>query len=165
MTTLPDKLQAVFSRDCLAEDYARAFFDYWREACGGAPMPPVAALDPMRLPKACLPYMSVLEVEAGTQRLRSRLVGTALVEQLGHNLTGRYLDETPVAGPQVERLMWCVREQRPYLSEDDTTFAPNDYKRYQVLIVPFGDPGAGVQRVVGVFCFLEGVVSQKSWTT
>jgi len=165
MSELPAKLQTEFTRDALAEDYARQFFDYWHEACAGAPMPPLSALDPMRLPRACLPYLTVLEVEPEPLRLRSRLVGTALEEQLGMNQAGMYLDELPGIGTQLERLLWCVRERRPYMVEDDITFAPNDYKRYQAFIVPFGDPDAGVQRVVGVFCFFGCETSRRLWTT
>lgn len=165
MTDLPAKLKSRFTRECLAEDYARQFFDYWCAARSGQVMPPVSALDPMLLPRACLPYLSVLEVETEPLRLRARLVGTAVAEQIGMNQTGCYLDELPGAASQEERLLWCVREQRPYLAEDDITFAPNNYKRYQCLIVPFGDPTVGVERVVGVFCFPEGTTSTRSWTT
>lgn len=165
MSEPPGKLQIDFSRDCLKHDYARVLLDYWHEARGLAAMPPLSAIDPTRLPRACLPYISVLDVEQAPLRLRSRLAGSALVDQLGVNQTGHYLDEYPGMTAQIERMAWCVREQRPYLVEDELTFGPNDYKRYQVLVLPFGDPGCGVQRLVGVFCFMEGFDPVKSWTT
>ncbi len=165
MSEPPAKLQTDFSRDSLRHDYARALLDYWYETRGPAAMPPLCAIDPTRLPRACLPYVSVLEVEQSPLRLRSRLSGSALVDQFGLNQTGRYLDEYPGMTAQIERMSWCVREQRPYLVEDELTFGPNDYKRYQVLVMPFGDPGCGVQRLVGVFCFLDGFAPIKSWTT
>lgn len=152
-----EDLQADFTRESLAEDYARALFDYWCEARGAARIAPVSAIDPMRMPRACLPYISVLDVEHEPLRLRSRLSGTALVEQLGMNQTGNYLDEIPGTTAQLGRMEWCVRTQRPYIVEDDITFAPKDFKRYQILVLPFGDPAVGVQRLVGVFCFLNGV--------
>jgi len=164
-SSLPEGLLADFSRDCLAREYAKQLYDYWCEARRAAPMPSVDALDPIRLPRACLPYLSVLEVEKDPFRLRSRLSGTALVEQLGSNPTGRYLDETPGMGAQLARMAWCVQEQRPYVTNDVVTFAPNKDKRYQVLILPFGDSEHGVERVVGVFCFLEGFDPPRSWAT
>ena len=165
MSRIPDGLQKDFTRDDLARDYAKQLYDYWRDARGTAPLPPIAALDPTRLPRACLPYLSVLEVEAHPFRLRSRLAGTAMVEQIGSNPTGHYLDEVPGMDAQLARMEWCVREQRPYLTNDVVTFAPNKHKRYQVLILPFGDSEHGVQRVVGVFCFLEGFDPPRNWST
>jgi hypothetical protein len=159
------KLQIDFGRDSLNRDYARALLDYWHEARGAEAMPPLSAIDPTSLPRACLPYISVLEVELAPFRLRSRLAGSALVDQFGLNQTGRYLDEYPGMTAQIERMSWCVREQRPYLVEDELTFGPRNYKRYQVMVLPFGDPGCGVQRLVGVFCFMNDLDDAKSWTT
>ncbi len=163
MSRIPDGLQKDFTRDDLARDYAKELYDYWRDARGTAPLPPIAALDPTRLPRSSLPYLSLLEVEENPFRLRARLIGTALVEQLGMNQTGHYLDETPGMEAQLARMAWCVRERKPYLTTDVLTFAPNDHKRYQVLVLPFGDQGRGVQRLIGSFCFLEGFETTRSW--
>jgi len=159
------KLQTDIRDDALRQDYARVLFAYWREACGPAVMPPLCAIDPTRLPRACLPYISVLEVEQSPFRLHARLNGSALVDQLGLNQTGHYLDEYPGMTAQIERMAWCVREQHPYLVEDELTFGPNDYKRYQVLVLPFGDPERGVQRLIGMFCFMDGFDPVRTWTT
>jgi hypothetical protein len=153
MTKIPEGVQTDFNRDTLARDFMRDLYDYWCEARGGASIPPVSAIDPMRLPRSCLPHLSVLEVEPSPFRLRPRLMGTALVVQLGTDLTGRYLDEIPGMAKQLVRMEWCARAQQPYVTETGITFAPNDYKRYQVLILPFGDAEHGVQRIVGAFCF------------
>lgn len=153
MTRQPQDLQDNFGRESLPCDYMRALYDYWCERRGSASMPPLAAIDPTTLPRACLPYLSILEVEPSPFRLRSRLCGTTLSEQLGFDFTGHYLDEFPGATKQMARMEWCFHHARPYVAEDGITFAPNDYKRYQILILPFGDPGCGVQRIVGVFFF------------
>lgn len=149
----PANLQDEFGRDSLSCDYMRTLYDYWCETRGSEPIPPLKTLDPTLLPRNCLPYLSIVEVEQSPLRLRSRLSGTAVVEQLGVDQTGLYLDEIPRFAKQIERMEWCVRHGRPYLAEDAITFAPKDYKRYQVLILPFGDAGCGVQRIVGAFCF------------
>lgn len=165
MNDRPSGLSTDFTRDSLGEDYAKEVFDYWLEARGTAMLPPTAAIDPTRLPSDCLPYLSLLEVEQEPLRLRSRLTGTALAEYWGTNQTGQYLDEIPGTSIQLARLEWCVREQRPTLSNSKVTFAPNDHKHYQSLVLPFGDPGFGVQRLLGVFSFLEGFNPTVSWTT
>ena len=153
MSQIPEGVSIDFSRDSLAADFLRDFYDYWCAARGGAAMAPVSAIDPMRLPRSCLPHLSVLEIEPSPFRLRPRLMGTTLVEQLGADLTGRYLDEVPGMAKQLARMEWCARSGQPYLAGDSITFAPNDFRRYQVLILPFGDAEHGVQRIVGAFCF------------
>lgn len=164
MKRLPEGLQKDFTRDSLARDYAKEVYDYWCETRGKEPFPPTAAVDPTRLPRASLPFLSVLEVHKHPFRLRSRVAGTAFVEQLGSDPTGTFLDEQPGMDAQLARMEWCVREQKPYLTNDSVTFAPNKHKRYQVLILPFGDREHGVERVVGVFCFLEGFDPPRNWS-
>lgn len=149
----PEKIRIDFTPDVLPSCHMRALHDYWNAGRGTAELPPVSAIDPMLLPRGCLPYLSVLDVEQAPFRLRSRLTGTALVAQFGTDFTGRYLDEISGMAAQLARMEWCVRTRRPYVVEDKLTFTPKDYKRYHVLILPFGDPHQGVQRLVGDFAF------------
>jgi len=165
MAEMPEGLQGDFSRDALLGDHMRALYDFWCEARGSARIPPASAIDPMRLPRNCLPHLSVLEVEQAPFRLRSRLSGTALVEQFGHDPTGRYLDELPAIAAQLARMEWCVREQRPYLAEAVLSFAPKNFKRYQILVLPFGDPETGVTRLVGGFSFPDDTKTPRSWAS
>jgi len=163
MVEPPTGVQTNFSRDLLKCAFMRDLYDYWRSASGSEGMPPLSAIDPIRLPRSCLPHLSILEVEQSPFRLRSRLNGTGLVEQLGTDFTGRYLDEVPGLAQQIARMEWCVREKRPYVAESALTFGPNNHKHYQVLILPFGGPGSGVQRVMGAFCFPDDKKSTPSW--
>lgn len=155
MSDRPPSLRTDFSRESLAPAYVRAAYDYWCRARGAERLPPVEAIDPTRLPVECLPYLSVLEVERDPLRFRSRLTATAVVEALGDDQTGRYLDEIDGMAEPLARFAWCVREQRPYLTESDITFAPRDYKRYRALGLPFGDAARGVRRLLFVFSFLK----------
>ena len=51
-------------------------------------------IDPLEVPTALLPHLSLLDVEGGSGRLRYRLVGTHIVAQYGSDPTGRFLEET-----------------------------------------------------------------------
>ena len=155
MEELPEKLQPDFTRDSLSQEYMRALYDYWCQARGAAALPPVAALDAMRLPIAALPYLAVLEVEPSPLRFRARLIGTRVAEALGVDHTGLYMDEIPGTTEQLQRMTWCARTRRPYLVDASITFAPRDYKRYQTLALPFGDASLDVRRILFVFAFLE----------
>lgn len=151
--TRPKNLQDRFTRDSLTAAHLRAAFDYWCENRAGRKLPPAAAIDPLSMPRVCLPFIVVLEVEKPPLRFRCRLTGTEVVDSLGADLTGLYIDELPGIADQLARMEWCVRENQPYLVEDAVTFAPHNYRRYRTMALPFGNGGQGVERIVFVFDF------------
>lgn len=72
----------------------RQFLQLWQDAHVGDRTPGKDFLDPLRL-RFLLGSLSLLEVHADPLRFRYRLVGTDIVERLGHELTGKWLDEHP----------------------------------------------------------------------
>jgi len=67
--------------------------DYWREKAGDRAMPSRVDLDPViDLPRLTL-HMFLVDVERGDTRFRFRLVGTGVVDHVGRDMTGKYLDE------------------------------------------------------------------------
>lgn len=68
---------------------------YWHEKRGERSMPARADIEPAEL-KALLPHIFMVDVEYEPFRLRYRLVGSALVNVLGHDIKGKYLDEMPL---------------------------------------------------------------------
>jgi hypothetical protein len=142
------------ARECLPTDQMRKMFDAWVSARGDDALPPANAIDPTRLPRDCLPYLTIIEVTHAPMRLRSRLVGTAMVEALGIDQTGQYLDDIPGMGTeQMKRFEWCVKERKPYYAEGRLTFSPRDYKRYQALALPYAGDDGRVSRLLYVFGF------------
>lgn len=152
---LPKGLKDHFTEHDLPPGYMQASFAFWQDMRQQAGLPPVNAIDPTRLPRECLPHMALLEVQSSPLRFRTRLAGTRVVEALGIDHTGCYLDEIAGMTEQIERITWCACERRPYLSEARVSSAPNDYKHCNVLTLPFGDNAVGVQRIVFVFSFPE----------
>jgi CheY-like chemotaxis protein len=67
---------------------------YWQGKCAGRMMPQRRDIDPSEL-RSLLPHIQLIEPIAaeGRLRFRYRLVGTAIVEAYGGELTGRYVDE------------------------------------------------------------------------
>ncbi len=149
----PDNLQDKFGREILSAAHMCAAYDYWCDNRGNLELPPADAIDPLRMPRACLPFIVILEVEDPPLRFRCRLTGTEVVNSLGVDLTGLYIDELPEIAKQLARMEWCVRKRQPYLVEDAVTFAPHDYRRYCTMALPFGGGGQGVERIVFVFDF------------
>jgi hypothetical protein len=72
----------------------RQFLELWRKAHVDARPPGKSFLDPLRL-RFLLGSLSLLEVRHDPLRFRYRLVGTDIVHRLGHELTGKWLDQHP----------------------------------------------------------------------
>ena len=68
---------------------------YWHRKRGTRAMPARADIEPAEL-KALLPNIFMVDVEHAPFRLRYRLVGSALVDVLGQDIKGKYLDEMPL---------------------------------------------------------------------
>lgn len=66
-------------------------WSYWTVRCGTRRMPRRADIDPVDIP-LLLPHLLLLETDE-QKRFRYRLVGTAIVETYGEELTGRFVDE------------------------------------------------------------------------
>ena len=78
----------------IRDDNVRQFLQLWQDAHVGGRAPGKDFLDPIRL-RFLLGSLSLLEVQPEPLRFRYRLVGTDIVERLGHELTGKWLDEHP----------------------------------------------------------------------
>lgn len=74
----------------------RQFLELWQAAHVDGRAPGKSFLDPLRL-RFLLGSLSLLEVEPDPLRFRYRLVGTDIVQRLGHELTGKWLNEHPDA--------------------------------------------------------------------
>jgi hypothetical protein len=76
-----------------SHEHTAALFEYWKSKCGDAPMPHRSAIDPIDMPQL-LPMISLLEVVRGKSlRFKVRLFGTFVVDIVGEDRTGRYLDD------------------------------------------------------------------------
>jgi hypothetical protein len=72
----------------------RQFLQLWQNAHVDGKAPSKEFLDPIRL-RFLLGSLSLLEVNPEPLRFRYRLVGTDIVERLGHELTGKWLEDHP----------------------------------------------------------------------
>ena len=72
----------------------RQFLDLWLAAHRDGRPPGKDFLDPLRL-RFLLGSLSLLEVQKQPLRFRYRLVGTDIVQRLGMELTGKWLDDHP----------------------------------------------------------------------
>jgi hypothetical protein len=94
----------------------RRLYDYWASLHPERGLPGRQHLDPTAIPQL-LSNLLLLDVQHEPYRLKYRLVGTRIVARLGHEVTGRWLDEIH---PQwhdepehFEGLRQVVEEQMP----------------------------------------------------
>lgn len=122
---------------------AVALYDFWREQaarCVKSKVPPRSAFDPLEW-RRLLPNLWILEV-ATPFRLRFRLVGTRVAEQIRNDPTGRWLDE---AMPHLsrdaafmERYQRVVREGEPLWTVGPADIRPdNPVHAVENLTLPF----------------------------
>src|SRR6266849_6825400 len=75
------------------DGFLLALHAYWEQKRAGRSLPDRADIDPVEMPPRLLPYLFIVEYANIPARWRYRLMGTEMVERLGADLTGRYLDE------------------------------------------------------------------------
>jgi CheY-like chemotaxis protein len=88
----------------------RRLYRYWLDKRGERPWPDRRAIDPAEL-KEILPNLAIIEIvgAANEPRFRYRLVGTAIVDAYGVDLTGRFVDEMK-PGAHRDFLLGLLRE-------------------------------------------------------
>lgn len=73
------------------EPQLSSLLDYWERSRGARTMPRRRDIDPVAMPPSLLPHLELVELIG--DRLRYRLVGTAMVDAMGRDATGRFLDQ------------------------------------------------------------------------
>ncbi len=68
-------------------------YDYWQRKRSGREMPDRRDIDPTEIPPAILPHLAMFDLIEGAQRVRVRLLGTALVQRFGEEHTGSLLEQ------------------------------------------------------------------------
>jgi len=86
---------AIMSDPTIAHPKLASLLAYWQQRRGSRTMPARADIEPADL-KTLLPNIFMVDVEYAPFRLRYRLIGSALVDVLGHDIKGKYLDEMPL---------------------------------------------------------------------
>ena len=136
-----------------AESYQSDFYHYWLTTRGDQPLPSAARIDPLALPPRSLSKLMLIGVEqkADDVDFLIRLEGTDVVETVGESNRGRSLDTVPHMRGQIARCQWLVAHRRPYYVSSPLTWSTRDFRHYDALALPFGDPD--VTRIVVVFAF------------
>ncbi len=123
--------------------------DYWHRVRGARRLPARRDLDPLDFPYI-LGNVALIEVREAATRYRVRLYGTRLVAWLGHDLTGKTLDECP--DPEFSRLVadagdLAVAEGGPHWDRFSWQ-RDDDMRSCEALLLPLADDGLNVDMLL-----------------
>ncbi|MGP1394521.1 MAG: PAS domain-containing protein [Inquilinaceae bacterium] len=116
----------------------------WVDAGNGA-LP--RHLDPLSLPRALLPYVMLLDLEADPSRLRVRLAGTFVCEKHGTELKGKTTDDffhPDDAQAVVDSAARVAKDAHPSLATRRYVALDGELWRYTRLILPLSRDGQTV---------------------
>jgi hypothetical protein len=137
----------------IADDRLCTLYQYWQGKRAGRAMLTRADIDPVEIPRL-LPHIILIEVAEGGRRFRFRLVGTAIIQAAGTELTARYLDEVlpdPDYKAHVLSLYRTLMEtRRPVYSESEymSPAGRMDYLCSRLLLPLSSDGGDDIEMVL-----------------
>ena len=125
----------------------RAVLDWWR---GHPNLPRRQDVSPFAFPTDVLPRVLLMDLEQPSGRLRIRLAGTAICEDQGWELSGRYVDEIyqpKDLEPIMRAVNGCIGSREPHFAERQFMARDGRLTKYRRLLLPLSDDG---QQVTGL---------------
>jgi hypothetical protein len=130
----------------------RDFFAYWRAKAPPGRLPGRQHLDPLDIPRL-LRHIAMFDVvcSAGATRFRFRLMGTGVVQLMGNDYTGRWVDETmaPDVYFNLEAAFTQVCAAQPHYWERLLPFPNREYVGHRRLALPLASDGVAVDMIIG----------------
>lgn len=130
-----------------------AVYGYWCKLCGENDLPGANQFDPVELPAAILPYLTLLDVIDGGRSFRVRLVGTGTTVAVGRNATGDHLNTTmtgDVVAGAITRYRRVLEARRPVL--DVVRYeTPEGSFTNRLLTLPLSAETGAIDRLLGVY--------------
>lgn len=124
---------------------------YWQELRDGARLPSRTDVEPQEL-GTVLPWTFLIDVTP-LDGFRYRLVGTAIVQEMGYDMTGQLVARA-YAGPDWDQIRrdydWVIRERRPCLTRNRVMLPANGSEYcYSRLLLPLATDGENVDILLG----------------
>ncbi|PKQ05254.1 MAG: PAS domain-containing protein [Alphaproteobacteria bacterium HGW-Alphaproteobacteria-11] len=125
-------------------------YAHWLEKKGGRLAPTRADFNPSEI-KPFLPIVNFLDVRWEPLGFRHRLVGTEIVEHLGRDATGCWVD-ADLYGKAADRvfasLLQVAREARPYRRRSPMTWHPHSWLTMESMELPLVDEDGRVNMIL-----------------
>lgn len=133
----------------ISDPRLRALYAYWLQKKGERIAPRRADIAPEEIADL-LPWVFLVEIVG--ERLRFRLVGTAIAAEYGGKLTGRYIDEVDlnhVTAQVTGEYGKSARDVLPVASRWKYTKNDGRYLDYERVILPLSEDGKTVNMFLG----------------
>lgn len=128
---------------------------YWDDKRGGRLMPKRHDIEPLEL-KSHLGRLNFIDVEYDPFRLRYRLIGTAISETLGRDVTGRYFDEIyppKILADALTAYAWTAEHKKPLRLFGNADYANKAMYDFEIVNLPLSEDGSRVNMVLGELVF------------
>ena len=138
----------------------RELLAYWRSLAPDETIPARSAFEPLDIP-ALLPLVTLTEVHRQDTgiRFRYRLVGTAVVQGVGRDVTGKWYEDIYPDVAYEEFYSHCaevVTTGEPNFSIIDYKLPGREFVRYSRLSLPLAEDGSTVDRILSMLDFEIG---------
>lgn len=151
MTFPRQPLTVDFRSPVLAKAYR-----YWASIGPGGRLPARRDIDPLDIPSV-LPNLALIDVVGAERRLRYRLIGSTLVDAIGHDPTGRFLDEVYPdfnESPSHHYRDEVARTGRPSYRHGRASLRfSKDFATVERLYLPLAEDGESVDMILSVIAF------------
>ncbi|MGE5147399.1 MAG: PAS domain-containing protein [Candidatus Eiseniibacteriota bacterium] len=140
-------------------DELKRLYAYWLAKKGTRAAPARADIDPLEI-APLLPHVTLIDVESAPLRFRYRLVGTEIVNNVGEDFTGRYLDtllrlaQRDLMAAELARV---VASGQPAVNLWEYARHDGRHVRYERLVLPLSSDGKTVDML------LSGMVFDKAF--
>jgi hypothetical protein len=125
---------------------------YWERKRGARPAPARKEIDPAEI-VPLLPHLFLIEAVGTPSRFRYRLIGTAVVELTGRDLTGHFVDENlePAKfAALVEPYETVIRQARPVAKKGRTIWIEKRERlEVEVLLLPVANAQDEIALILG----------------
>jgi len=156
-------LKHGFRNEHLPDGKLKLLHALWEAGCNGDVLPARAHFDPVTMPPDLLPWVTIFDVEYDPIRFRVRLVGTGIVNAMGMETTGAYLDQIPGFDCVIARASWLLEHRKPYFTGNQPlTWCPDRYSRYSVIGLPLATNGHNIDMLLYGMSFEQAASGQTT---
>lgn len=130
-----------------------AAYRYWNGKRRGRAMPQRADIDPAEI-VPLLPHIFMVDVGRDPPLFKYRLIGTAIVEFLGRDFTGRAIDATnydPAQAAELQKIIaTAVASARPVACKGTVFYVPGrEWMLTEAVLMPLSKDGRTVDIIIG----------------
>jgi hypothetical protein len=131
-------------------------YEHWDAKRNGRPMPSRADMDPLDLPFV-LGHLLLMDVTGPPLRFRYRLIGSALTQRAGRDLTGRFVNELPEGDYRKSVIEWhtSVVEDRAPRRRLTRRVIDARWQHYEILTMPLSSDGESVDMTLTGLYYID----------